>query len=140
MSFLDKFYLFAAIAGLVATIPVYKGWFHEAKFWNIKRRVEKLNKEKVFLSLLRSSDREFLGWMLHSVMLVITIFTFALVFRTIEIDSDGVKVVTVVHSLLGWLAYFIAVSTLGIYHRLRDFDKTIANIDKKIQEISGIVP
>jgi hypothetical protein len=115
----DNFELFAAIVGLIAAIPVYKGWFIGTLSWNRQRQIEKLRKEKAFLICLYSSDREFIGWLLHNVLLVVTIFSIALMFRSIEVDPGGPKLVVLFHWLLGGGAYVISVFALGIYHRLR---------------------
>lgn len=131
--------LFALAAGLVATIPVYMGWFKGALSWHHRRKIQKLKIEKEFLTRLKSSDREFLGWLLHSLLLVVTVFCVALLFRGVEIDSHGIELVATLHWILGGTAYYFALSALGTYRRLQSFDKTIQIIEKKIEGIGDCV-
>lgn len=135
MTIKENFELFAAIVGVVATVPVYLGWFARLLSWNRQRKLEKLEKEKELLSRLKSSDREFLGWLLHSLLLVVTVFCVALMFRGAEVDSNGIKLVATLHWLLGGAAYFFAVSALGTYHRLKNFDSSIQKIDDQINKL-----
>lgn len=125
------------IVGLVATIPVYMGWFKGALSWHRRRKIDKLKKEKEFLSRLKSSDREFLGWLLHSLLLVVTVFCVALMFRGVEVDSSGTTLVASLHWILGGAAYYFAVSALGTYNRLRNFDNTVQKIDAQIKGMGG---
>lgn len=136
MNMKETFELFAAIAGLVATIPIYKGWLQGALYWNRRRKLEKLTKERSFLERLQNSDRELIGWLLHQVLLVITLFSIALMFRSIEIDQEGAKLVAVLHWVIGGFAYFVAVNALGTYHRLQHYDTTRSKLDEKIRALT----
>lgn len=133
----QDFEFYVAIIGLIATIPIYKGWLYGALSWNQRRRKEKLLKERDFLTRLHTSDREFLGWLLHCLLLVVTIFCVALMFRAVEVDSGADKLVAGLHWLLGGGAYLIAVSALGTYRRLHTFEKSIAKINEQISKLGG---
>lgn len=123
------------VAGLVAAIPVYYGWARQALTWNSQRKIKNLEKEREMYLRLANSDREYLGWLLHSLLLVVTVFTMALMFQSVHVADGGASIVAVAQWVLGGLGYFLAVNTLGIYARVKRVSITIDKIDAQLKQL-----
>lgn len=134
--FLDYFFMGLTVVG---AIPVFKSGFTGVLSWDRSRRIIALEKEKKFLIRLAGSDREYIGWLIHSVLLILVLFSLALMLRVLEIGPGMPPgVVAFIHWLLGGMAYFFAVATLGAYHRVRRLDYAIIKIDKKIASLTRV--
>jgi hypothetical protein len=125
------------IAGLIAAIPVSYGWTQRALLWNTQRKIRKLQSDREMYLRLAGSDREYFGWLLHSLLLVVTVFTMALMFQSVHVAEGGASFVAAIHWILGGLAYFLAVNTLGIYARVKRCAATIEAIDARLARFQG---
>lgn len=133
MTTVETYELIATTAGLIATIPTYKGWFSGAISWNNQRKIDKLKAQKLFILKLTTSNREFLGWLLHSILMIATLLSAGLLVRSVEIDPNGLKLSALSHWFIGSCAYFFGISILGTFHRLKKHEETISDIDRRIQ-------
>lgn len=133
----DNFYLIATIIGLIASIPVYKGYFLNILSWNRRRKKQNLIRELDFFTSLQSSDRELIGWLFKNVLKILGLLSLALMLRVAEIGSLSYLTVIACHFIVGVSGYMVAISTLGKYSRLKKFEITTEKLKAEIKQLGN---
>lgn len=120
--------------GAIGTIPTYKGWMNKLLRWNLSRKLKRLKKEKAFFETLKASDREFVGWIGSSLLILFAIFAVAMMFQVVAVDANGEKLALLFQNILGMSSYLFAIYRLGQYRRFRNYEKTMEFLNEEIKK------
>ena len=130
-----KFETWAAILSIIATIPVYKGWFYSFLQWNRERKLQSLIKTVEHYTKLKDDQHYLIGWIAQSILLVLALLASALMFEFIAVDPKGEQLSSTFIGLMAVLAYTTSIYKLGQIAKLKDFNKTILSLNKAIEEL-----
>tara|TARA_R110001583_G_scaffold75040_1_gene207084 strand:+ start:354 stop:755 length:402 start_codon:yes stop_codon:yes gene_type:complete len=132
-----EFETWAAIIGLIATVPVYKGWFLILIRKNKSRRIGSLKKQINHLTLLHSDSFYFTRWAAESIIVILTILSIAFMFEGVAFDPNGRSVSSIFISLMSALAYLVCVYKIRVFTDLKSFDKTLEQLNKKLSKLNA---
>ncbi|MES9994077.1 MAG: hypothetical protein ABW098_19165 [Candidatus Thiodiazotropha sp.] len=132
-----EFETIATTLGIIATIPVYKGWVINALRWNKQRKVNSLEKQLTHYNRLKNDNLYFIGWFGEAILIVLALLSSALMFEGVAIDSDGEKLSKAFISLIATVAYVTAVYKAGQYKRFSNYEDTIDKIEKEIEMLKS---
>ncbi len=121
--------------GAIGTFPVYKGWIHNYLKWKSGRKLEKLKCELTFFESLKSSNYELMRWFGSSLLILFAMVGVAIMFQGVAVDTGGVKLASLIQSIIGMLAYLFAIFRLGQYRRLYRYEKTVGLLRKQIEMV-----
>ncbi|USD33770.1 MULTISPECIES: hypothetical protein [Vibrio] len=101
---------FVAIVGLIATIPVYKGWVIKIWIWSKAKKVSSLEKRLAQTEKLHSDNKYLIIYIGQSILIVLALIASAQVYQLVNIASEGADISSIFISLMSLLAYLVAVS------------------------------
>ncbi|USD46839.1 hypothetical protein [Vibrio sp. SCSIO 43145] len=80
---------FVAIVGLIATIPVYKGWVIKIWIWSKAKKVSSLEKRLAQTEKLHSDNKYLIIYIGQSILIVLALIASAQVYQLVNIASEG---------------------------------------------------
>jgi hypothetical protein len=134
------------------TIGAYRGFRGEIRslfVWSGARNLVMLQKRRDRLIRLHNSDREYYGWLLSCVLLVLALFAVVTVYEGLmtpptgwgrRADIEAHLLLGLVRYGMGCAAYWIAISRWRDYRALQRFDHTMETLDRKIATLASKQP
>ncbi len=132
-----KFETVAATLSLIATIPLYKGWFKSSLQWNKERKIKSLKKQIQHYELLKHDNHYLIRWAAESVLMVLAILSAAFMFEGVAIDPIGETLSSSFIGLSATAAYITAIFKGGQLRGLVKYEETVSKIQSKIRELQG---
>jgi ABC-type transport system involved in cytochrome bd biosynthesis fused ATPase/permease subunit len=126
-----------AMIGIVATIPVYKGWFIEAIKKNKAWRIQTLKKQIHHLTSLHQDNFYYNRWATESIVIILAILSVAFMFEGVAFTPDGQPISSIFISLLSTLAYLVCIHKIRIFSELKAFEKTLERLNKKLTKLNS---
>ncbi|NOH61042.1 hypothetical protein [Vibrio sp. RE88] len=128
---------FAAIAGLIATIPVYKGWVIRIWVWSRAKKVSSLEKRLAQIEKLHSDDKYLMIYIGQSILIVLALIASAQIYQLVNIASEDADISSIFISLMSLIAYLVAVSCGGKLTKVKTYDKYRKEIKGKIERLQA---
>lgn len=122
---------YAAIIGLIATIPIYKGWLFELLIWNKSRKLSSLKTQLEMITKLKDDLSYLMTYIGQAILVVLAIVASAQVFEIFSLRS-GNDISSIFISITSLIAYLFALNRLGILTKVREYDKYSNRLKKSI--------
>ncbi len=100
---------FVAIVGLIATIPVYKGWIVRVWVWSKAKKVSSLEKQLVQLEKLHSDNKYLMIYIGQSILIVLALIASAQIYQLVTLSSEAADISSIFISLVSLIAYLAAI-------------------------------
>ncbi|WP_158108720.1 hypothetical protein [Vibrio furnissii] len=128
---------FVAIVGLIATIPVYKGWIIKIWVWSKAKKVSSLEKLLAQIEKLHSDNKYLMIYIGQSILIVLALIASAQIYQLVNIASVGTDISSIFISLMSLIAYLVAVSCIGKLTKVKNYDKYRKEIEDKIERLKA---
>lgn len=131
-----SFKKYVAIIGLIATIPVYKGWFFKLLLWNKSRKLLSLEKQLEIINKLKNDSNYLVIFIGQSILAVLTIVACAQFFEIMSLSSSN-DMSSVFISITSIIAYFFAINRLGILTKAKKYEKYSEILNAEIAKLKA---
>jgi hypothetical protein len=134
------------IYGAIKTYQTLTGKIGTGFAWNRARKLDVLRKRRDWLIELHKSDRTYYGWLLSSILWVLTLLAAEIALEGMMVPPTGFTAealyihVVLRHLLrffLGYTAFVLALGRLGDYRALQRFDRAKERIDRAIAKLEA---
>ncbi|HCE2133798.1 hypothetical protein CGI80_24375 [Vibrio parahaemolyticus] len=129
---------FVAIVGLIATIPVYKGWIVRVWVWSKAKKVSSLEKQLVQLEKLHSDNKYLMIYIGQSILIVLALIASAQIYQLVTLSSEAADISSIFISLVSLIAYLAAIYCGGgKLTKVQNYDKYRKHIQDKIERLQA---
>ncbi|EOB3921732.1 hypothetical protein ACIJC2_004655, partial [Vibrio parahaemolyticus] len=128
---------FVAIVGLIATIPVYKGWIVRVWVWSKAKKVSSLEKQLVQLEKLHSDNKYLMLYIGQSILIVLALIASAQIYQLVNLSSEAADISSIFISLVSLIAYLAAIYCGGKLTKVQNYDKYRKHIQDKIERLQA---
>ncbi|EJG1819750.1 hypothetical protein P0I90_000869 [Vibrio parahaemolyticus] len=126
---------FVAVLGLIATIPVYKGWFQSALSWNKARKLSALENRLALITKLHEDSKQLTTYIGQSVLTVLAFIAASQVYQLVSVTANKPEIGSVFISTVSLIAYLTAINFVGRLTQVRDFEKHSRLLVDRIEKL-----
>ncbi|WP_000142200.1 hypothetical protein [Vibrio mimicus] len=128
---------FVAIVGLIATIPVYKGWFQSALSWNKTRKIASLERRLDLIRKLHEDSKQLIVYIGQCVLAVLALIAASQVYQIVSVTAKNPEIGSIFISILSLIAYLTAINFVGRLTQVRDFEKYSRLLESRIEKLKA---
>ncbi|MCE9684688.1 hypothetical protein LZP73_00440 [Shewanella sp. AS16] len=132
-----SFEKYAAIIGLIATIPVYKGWFLILWKWNKARKITYLEKQLEVIGKLHEDNKCLIIYIGQSLLTVLAFIAASQIYQFMNISTENSNIAYGFISFLSLVTYLIAIRFLGKLTQVRDYEKYSGKLKLSIERLKS---
>ncbi|MCA3161155.1 MAG: hypothetical protein ING25_09640 [Burkholderiales bacterium] len=123
------------LLGIIGSIPVFKGGLLFLTYWNRKRKLAAIEKEILFITRIRDSDRALLLFLFRAGFIVAALMSVSIMLSAMAVDERELKLLLLLQFFAGTMSYFFSVYTIGYIVRIKNSVETLSKLQFQLEKL-----